>query len=76
MAAGIGFTVAIFMTGISLTDPALQDEAKIGIFAASAVAAVLSAVVLGAGRRSGGTPAATAEGDGRSDRDRVLVAEA
>jgi NhaA family Na+:H+ antiporter len=46
MAAGIGFTVAIFVTGISLDAPALQDEAKIGIFAASFVAALLSAAVL------------------------------
>jgi NhaA family Na+:H+ antiporter len=46
LAAGIGFTVAIFVTGISLDAPALQDEAKIGIFAASFVAAVLSAVAL------------------------------
>ena len=44
--AGIGFTVAIFVTGISLTDVAVQDEAKIGIFAASFVAALLSVVLL------------------------------
>ncbi len=52
MAAGIGFTVAIFVTGISLADPALQDQAKIGIFAASLVAALLSAGVLSTARRS------------------------
>jgi NhaA family Na+:H+ antiporter len=52
MAAGIGFTVAIFVTGISLTSNVQQDEAKIGIFAASFIAAVLSAIVLApAGRR-------------------------
>lgn len=46
MAAGIGFTVAIFVTGISLHDAALQDQAKIGIFAASFIAAALSAITL------------------------------
>ena len=51
MGAGIGFTVAIFVTGISLKDPVLQDQAKIGIFAASFVAAVLSAVTLSAAAR-------------------------
>jgi NhaA family Na+:H+ antiporter len=45
MAAGIGFTVAIFVTGISLDDVQLQDEAKIGIFAASLLAALASALV-------------------------------
>jgi len=52
MAAGIGFTVAIFVTGISLADAALQDQAKIGIFIASFAAAVLGAIVLiAAGKR-------------------------
>jgi NhaA family Na+:H+ antiporter len=51
MAAGIGFTVAIFVTGISLKDPALQDQAKIGIFAASLIAALLSAAVLSKAHR-------------------------
>ncbi len=46
MAGGIGFTVAIFVTGISLDAPLLQEEAKIGIFAASFLAAGLSAIVL------------------------------
>lgn len=46
MAAGIGFTVAMFVTGISFSDVALQEQAKVGIFAASLGAAVLSSVVL------------------------------
>ncbi len=51
MAAGIGFTVAIFVTGISLADPVLRDQAKIGIFGASLLAAVGAAAVLAAAHR-------------------------
>ncbi len=43
MAAGIGFTVAIFVTGLAFPGAAeLQDSAKIGILAASAIASVLT----------------------------------
>jgi NhaA family Na+:H+ antiporter len=38
MVAGVGFTVALFVTSISFTDPALADSAKIGILLGSAVA--------------------------------------
>lgn len=51
MAAGIGFTVALFVTGLAFTDPMFTEEAKVGILVASAVAAVLSGVVLGAAAR-------------------------
>jgi hypothetical protein len=34
----VGFTVALFVTSISFTDPALADSAKIGILIGSAVA--------------------------------------
>jgi NhaA family Na+:H+ antiporter len=40
MVAGVGFTVALFVTSISFTDPALADSAKIGILLGSAVAGV------------------------------------
>lgn len=46
MAAGIGFTVALFVTGLAFTDPLFTEEAKVGILAASAVAAVLSGLML------------------------------
>ncbi len=39
--AGVGFTVAIFITELAFTDPVLGDLAKIGIFAGSIVAGVL-----------------------------------
>lgn len=38
--AGIGFTVALFITTLAFTDPARVDAAKIGIFAASLVAGI------------------------------------
>lgn len=53
MAAGIGFTVALFVTGLAFTDPLFTEEAKVGILGASAVAAILSGLVLSiAARRS------------------------
>jgi NhaA family Na+:H+ antiporter len=51
VAAGIGFTVAIFITGISFTDVVLQEDAKIGIFAASIAAAIISSIILAAAHR-------------------------
>jgi NhaA family Na+:H+ antiporter len=36
--AGIGFTVAIFVGAIAFGDPALVDQAKMGIFGASLLA--------------------------------------
>ncbi len=44
--AGIGFTVSIFITGLAFSDPALTDQAKIGVLAASTVAAILGAAIL------------------------------
>jgi len=49
--AGIGFTVSLFVTGLAFDDVALQDEAKIGILAASTVAGIVGAVLL---RRASG----------------------
>lgn len=40
MVAGIGFTVALFIAGLAFPDPALLDEAKVGVLAASVVAAL------------------------------------
>ena len=46
MAAGIGFTVALFVTGLAFDAPDVQDQAKVGILGASIVAAMLSGLVL------------------------------
>jgi NhaA family Na+:H+ antiporter len=46
MVAGIGFTVALFVTSISFTDPASADAAKLGILVGSLTAGVCGYVVL------------------------------
>lgn len=53
--AGLGFTVALFVTGLAFTDPVLAGQAKIGILAASLIAAAAAALAL---RRTGQTTAA------------------
>ena len=49
--AGIGFTVSIFITGLAFTDPGVTDQAKIGVLAASALAAAVGALILTTGRK-------------------------
>jgi hypothetical protein len=44
--AGIGFTIALFITDLAFSDPALRDQAKIGILAGSLTAALLGAWIL------------------------------
>ncbi|GJM37317.1 MAG: Na(+)/H(+) antiporter NhaA [Acidimicrobiales bacterium] len=44
--AGIGFTVSLFITGLAFDDALLVDEARIGILAASAIAAVVGVLIL------------------------------
>ncbi len=39
--AGIGFTVALFITGLAFDDPRIIDEGKVGILAASAIAGII-----------------------------------
>ena len=44
--AGIGFTVALFITELAFDPGGLQDAAKIGVLAASTLAALLGAAIL------------------------------
>lgn len=43
--AGIGFTVALFITALAFTDPVLTADAKVGIFAGSIVAGIIGAAL-------------------------------
>ena len=44
--AGIGFTVSLFITGLAFDDPGLVDEAKLGVLAASVLAAGIGSAIL------------------------------
>ena len=44
--AGIGFTVSLFITALAFDDPDLTDQAKIGVLAASVLAALIGSVIL------------------------------
>ncbi|MGH4023417.1 MAG: Na+/H+ antiporter NhaA [Pseudonocardiaceae bacterium] len=44
--AGIGFTISLFIAELAFDDEFLREQAKIGILAGSAIAAVLGAAVL------------------------------
>jgi NhaA family Na+:H+ antiporter len=46
--AGIGFTVSLFITGLAFDTARLADQAKIGILAASVIAALVGAAILAA----------------------------
>lgn len=43
---GIGFTMSLFIAGLAFRDPALLDEAKLGVLAASTVAGLIGYAVL------------------------------
>ena len=49
--AGIGFTVALYVTGLSFTDPLLTSSAKLGVLAASTAAGTLGYLALRVARR-------------------------
>ncbi len=44
--SGIGFTISLLIVGIAIDDPQLQDEARVGVLAASVIAFVIGAVIL------------------------------
>ncbi len=47
MLGGIGFTMSLFIAGLAFPDPAMLDEAKIGVLTASTIAGVIGYIVLG-----------------------------
>jgi NhaA family Na+:H+ antiporter len=55
--AGVGFTVALFITELAFTDEILADRAKIGIFLASIVAGIIGYIVMRASSRHAESPA-------------------
>ncbi|HUG08847.1 MAG TPA: Na+/H+ antiporter NhaA [Acidimicrobiia bacterium] len=44
--AGIGFTVALFVTGLAFADPVVAGLAKMGIFSGSVVAGIIGSIIL------------------------------
>ena len=48
---GIGFTVSLFIADLAFDDPALVEQAKVGIFAGSLLAGLLGWAVLSRARR-------------------------
>ncbi len=53
---GVGFTVALFITGLAFTDKLLIEEAKMGVLAASLIAAVAGYLFLRLGSVGPKTP--------------------
>jgi Na+/H+ antiporter NhaA len=61
--AGIGFTIALFITGLAFDDAALRRQATVGVLAGSLVAAVLGSLLLRyLGER---LPLCSVDGDGQ-----------
>jgi NhaA family Na+:H+ antiporter len=54
--AGIGFTVSLFVAGLAFERPVLADQAKIGVLAASVLAAVVGSTILLGGRQDPAEP--------------------
>jgi len=49
--AGVGFTMALFIGGLAFADPALLDQAKVAILAASGISALTAWVLLATAAR-------------------------
>lgn len=57
--AGIGFTVALFITALAFDSPVIADQAKVGIFVGSLVAGVAGVSIFASGRQTVVDPEAT-----------------
>ncbi|MCA1184913.1 MULTISPECIES: Na+/H+ antiporter NhaA [unclassified Saccharopolyspora] len=55
--SGMGFTISLLVVDLALSDPALRDEARVGVLLASALALGLSWAVFAAGNRLRPLPA-------------------
>ena len=49
--SGIGFTIALFIVGLAIEDPEMQDLARVGVLAASVIAFVLGWAIFVVGDR-------------------------
>ncbi|WP_420859306.1 Na+/H+ antiporter NhaA [Marivivens marinus] len=58
--AGIGFTMSLFIGGLSFADPALMNEVRLGVLSGSLVSAVIGFAVLMLASRTAPASAATA----------------
>jgi Na+:H+ antiporter, NhaA family len=65
---GIGFTVSLFIADLAFTDAALIGQAKVGILAASAVAALAGSVLLLTAPAGIGAPPAPTTGEDQPGR--------
>jgi NhaA family Na+:H+ antiporter len=61
--AGIGFTVSLFIADLAFASERLRDAARMGILAASVLAAGIGALMLGLAERRAGTARAEGAGD-------------
>ncbi|NYE35807.1 NhaA family Na+:H+ antiporter [Nocardioides cavernae] len=77
-AAGVGFTVALFVSGLSFTDPALTEAARLGVFSGSVVAGLLGFTILRLAGRApapepGAEPPSVAAAAGAPDDERLAA---
>jgi Na+/H+ antiporter NhaA len=49
--SGIGFTIALFIIGLALPQPWMQDQARIGVLAATVLATILGGLVFAVDKR-------------------------
>ncbi len=59
--AGIGFTMSLFIGGLSFSDPAMMNQVRLGVLTGSLISAVLGYAALSAASRRGVPHAQTAE---------------
>lgn len=52
LVSGIGFTIALFIVDLALTDPVLRSDARIGVLTASVLAALLATVAFALAART------------------------